>query len=203
MKKLIMIVAAVSVCAALLAGCGTTGSAPTSSSSEAPSSEASSAAESTSSSSQATSDAASASSDASDSASTDTTLIDAARTAIEAINPIDNPRAIDETSLQYDMNVDPSNIAAFVGNVTNNQDDCALVFVAEAKDGAVDTVKSELEAYRASLASNNLYAEFADKVAKAKDARVFTKDNYVAMVISGINGPDYADIDAALEKAFA
>ena len=51
--------------------------------------------------------------------------------------------------------------------------------------------------------TGNLYAEFADKVAKATDARVLAKDNYVVMVISGIEGPDYAAIDAVIDSALA
>ena len=42
-------------------------------------------------------------------------------------------------------------------------------------------------------------AEFADKVALAKDARIVTNGNYVAIVIAGIANPDYAPIDTALE----
>ena len=45
------------------------------------------------------------------------------------------------------------------------------------------------------------YAEFADKIALAKDARIVTNGNYVAIVIAGIANPDYAAIDTALETA--
>ena len=65
----------------------------------------------------------------------------------------------------------------------------------------VDAVKAELEAYKESLSANDLYAEFADKVALAKDARIVTNGNYVAIVIAGIANPDYAPIDTALETA--
>ena len=82
-----------------------------------------------------------------------------------------------------------------------DQADCGLVFVAQAKDGKVDAVKAELEAYKESLSANDLYAEFADKVALAKDARIVTNGNYVAIVIAGIANPDYAPIDTALETA--
>ena len=46
----------------------------------------------------------------------------------------------------------------------------AVSLCAQAKDGKVDAVKAELEAYKESLSANDLYAEFADKVALAKDA---------------------------------
>ena len=35
----------------------------------------------------------------------------------------------------------------------------------------------------------------------AKDARIVTNGNYVAIVIAGIANPDYAPIDTALETA--
>ena len=52
-----------------------------------------------------------------------------------------------------------------------------------------------------SLSANDLYAEFADKVALAKDARIVTNGDYVAIVIAGISNPDYSAIDTALETA--
>ena len=94
------------------------------------------------------------------------------------------------------------NILAFKGDVTNDQADCSLVLAIQAKSGCADAVKTELEAYK-ETASSNLYAEFADKVAKAQDARIVVSGDFVVMVISGINGPDYADIDAAIESALA
>ena len=62
-------------------------------------------------------------------------------------------------------------------------------------------VESELQAYKDSLSANDLYAEFADKVALAKDARIVTNGDYVAIVIAGISNPDYSAIDTALETA--
>ena len=66
----------------------------------------------------------------------------------------------------------------------------------------MDTVLEELEAYRDSMTST-LYVEFADKVAKAEDARIVSKGNIVVMVIASIDGPDYADIDTAINNALA
>ena len=86
--------------------------------------------------------------------------------------------------------------------MTNDQADCALVFVAQVKDGTADAVKAELEAYKESM-SSTLYADFADKVAKAQDARIVVKDNVVVMVIAGVNGPDYSAIDTAIDGALA
>ena len=130
-----------------------------------------------------------------------TANLDAAVAAIEAVNPIANPRALDDFSVENELMLTMDNLVAYKGDVTNDQADCGLVFVAQAKDGQVDAVKSELEAYKASLSANDLYAEFADKIALAKDARIVTNGNYVAIVIAGIANPDYAAIDTALETA--
>lgn len=86
--------------------------------------------------------------------------------------------------------------------MTNDQADCALVFAAQVKDGTADAVKAELEAYKESM-SSTLYADFADKVAKAQDARIVVKGNVVVMVIAGVNGPDYSAIDTAIDGALA
>ena len=130
-----------------------------------------------------------------------TANLDAAVSAIEAVNPIANPRALDDFSVQNELMLTMDNLVAYKGDVTNDQADCGLVFVAQAKEGQVDAVKAELEAYKESLSANDLYAEFADKIALAKDARIVTNGNYVAIVIAGIANPDYAPIDTALETA--
>lgn len=101
-----------------------------------------------------------------------TANLDAAVAAIEAVNPIANPRALDDFSVENELMLTMDNLVGYKGDVTNDQADCGLVFVAQAKDGKVDAVKAELEAYKESLSANDLYAEFADKVALAKDARI-------------------------------
>lgn len=193
MKKLIPVILC---CAMLLAACGSAAdSAPAASESTAAvSSEASSTAESTEAASSEESSPAAAE-------EANTANLDAAVAAIEAVNPIANPRALDDFSVENELMLTMDNIVAYKGDVTNDQADCGLVFVAQAKDGQVDAVKSELEAYKESLSANDLYAEFADKIALAKDARIVTNGNYVAIVIAGIANPDYTAIDTALETA--
>lgn len=204
MKKLISAICALSLCAALLAGCNgdTSGSAPSSSSEPAVSaSEPADAGSDTADSESTGSESGSSSEDA------DTAKLDEIVSAIEAVNPVENPFAIDDPAdegfyLQYTMNVNPDNLVAYRGDVTNNQTDCALVFAAQVKDGTAETVVDELKAFQSTM-TTSLYAEFADKVAKAQDARIVSSGNIVVMVIAGVNGPDYADIDAAIESALA
>ena len=192
MKKLIPVILC---CAMLLTACGSTADS-TPAASESTSVAASSEAESTAESTEAVSSEDSAPADEANTAN-----LDAAVAAIEAVNPIANPRALDDFSVENELMLTMDNLVGYKGDVTNDQADCGLVFVAQAKDGQVDAVKAELEAYKESLSANDLYAEFADKIALAKDARIVTNGNYVAIVIAGISNPDYAPIDTALETA--
>lgn len=195
MKKLLPIL----LCAALLAGCGSSASSAASSAAESTSvseSAAESTAEST-----ADSTSSEAESTADDAGEANTANLDAAVSALEEVNPIANPRALDDFSVENELMLNMDNLLGYKGDVTNDQADCGLVFVAQAKPGKAADVESELQAYKDSLSANDLYAEFADKVALAKDARIVTNGDYVAIVIAGIANPDYSAIDTALETA--
>ena len=195
MKKLLPIL----LCAALLAGCGSSASSAASSAAEstvASESVAESTAESTNGGADSETDIV-----ASDDVEANTANLDAAVSALEEVNPIANPRALDDFSVENELMLTMDNIAGYKGDVTNDQADCGLVFVAQAKPGKAADVESELQAYKDSLSANDLYAEFADKVALAKDARIVTNGDYVAIVIAGISNPDYSAIDTALETA--
>ncbi|MFR8970884.1 MAG: DUF4358 domain-containing protein [Gemmiger sp.] len=195
MKKLLPIL----LCAALLAGCGSSASSAASSAAEstaASESVAESTAESTIGGADGETDIV-----VSDDAEANTANLDAAVSALEEVNPIANPRALDDFSVENELMLTMDNIAGYKGDVTNDQADCGLVFVAQAKPGKAADVESELQAYKDSLSANDLYAEFADKVALAKDARIVTNGDYVAIVIASISNPDYSAIDTALETA--
>ncbi|WP_294852034.1 DUF4358 domain-containing protein [uncultured Gemmiger sp.] len=195
MKKLLPIL----LCAALLAGCGSSASSAASSAAEsaaASESVAESAPESTIGGADSETDIV-----VSDDAEANTANLDAAVSALEEVNPIANPRALDDFSVENELMLTMDNIAGYKGDVTNDQADCGLVFVAQAKPGKAADVESELQAYKESLSANDLYAEFADKVALAKDARIVANGDYVAIVIAGIANPDYSAIDTALETA--
>ena len=191
MKKLLPIL----LCAALLAGCGSSASSAASSAAESTAAS-ESVAEST-----AESTIGGADSETDIVVSDDAANLDAAVSALEEVNPIANPRALDDFSVENELMLTMDNIAGYKGDVTNDQADCGLVFVAQAKPGKAADVESELQAYKDSLSANDLYAEFADKVALAKDARIVTNGDYVAIVIAGISNPDYSAIDTALETA--
>ena len=139
MKKLIPVILC---CAMLLAACGSSAD----STSTAVSSESSSAAESTIGGADGPTDIViSESTDASTGEEANTANLDAAVAAIEAVNPIANPRALDDFSVENELMLTMDNLVGYKGDVTNDQADCGLVFVAQAKDGQVDAVKAELE----------------------------------------------------------
>lgn len=194
MKKLLPIL----LCAAvLLAGCSKSAESNSTSSS----SEASSVSEAVSS--EETSEAASEEASSTAEEEAQTANLESAVAALEAVNPIANPLSKDDFGYYVEdtMLLTMDNIVAYAGDVTNNQADCGLVFVVQAKDGKAADVEAELQAFKESLAANDMYADFADKIAISKDARIVTNGNYVAMVIASIDVGDYAAIDTALETA--
>lgn len=198
MKRFVSMFCAAALALTVLAGCSNAASSEStaSSGSAAASSESSATSEET---------ASSASEEASgdSAAAADTEKLSSIVSSIEAVNEVANPRAMTDFDVQYEMNLTMDNIVVFQGDVTNNQDDCALVFAAQVQDGTADAVVEELTAYKDSLSSNQLYAEYADKIAQSEEARIVSSGNFVVMVIAGVGGPDYAEIDTAIESALA
>ena len=197
MKKLICMLCALSLCAAMFAACSKDDS---SSSSSADTSASTSQSADTSSEETSSSETSSESEDTA--AEADTEKLESIVASLKEVNPISNPRAITSDDIEFYMNMTPANLVDFRGDITNTQSDCGIVFVAQVKDGSIDAVVEELEAFRDSM-SSSLYAEFADKVAKAQDARIVVDGDFVVMVIAGVAGPDYSEIDTAIEGALA
>lgn len=197
MKKMLSILCVAGLALTLLAGCGNS-----SSSSSAASSEDTSAVSSEATSSEAASSEAASSEDSAAAQEADTEKLSAIVSEIEAVNEVPNSIPLEEFALENDLGLTMDNILGWAGDVTNNQADCALVLAVQAKSGMADAVKTELEAYKEAI-SSNLYAEFADKVAKAQDSRIVVSGDYVVMVIAGVDGPDYSEIDSAIESALA
>ena len=121
--------------------------------------------------------------------------------AVEEVNPVSNARAVDDNFITLDMLLTKENIESHAGKVTNDQADSALIVAIKAVPGKADTVKSELESYKTSISTGGLYAEFAEKEAAAKDARIVVKGDYLVLVVANTTGADYAAIDTALDEA--
>lgn len=122
-------------------------------------------------------------------------------TAVESANPIANPRDVDDNFITLDMLLTKDNIEEYAGKVSNDQADSALIVAVKAVEGKGNAVKAEMETYKTSISTGGLYAEFADKEAAAKDARIVQQGDYVVMVVANTNGADYSAIDTALDEA--
>lgn len=122
-------------------------------------------------------------------------------TKIKAVNPVADERVIDDFAVENEMGLSLDDIAEYEGVVTNSQNDCALIFVAKANDGKTRELKQALSEYLDSLTSNDLYVEFADKIEKTKEAKVMIYNDYVVLVIAGLN-TDYSTVTAAINEAF-
>lgn len=120
---------------------------------------------------------------------------------IETVNPVKEERVIDDFAVENELMLDMTMIEEYEGKITNAQKDCSFIFVAKAKEGKKNDLKEDLLLYKESLVSNDLYVEFADKVAKAKEARIVIYGDYVVMVIAGMDA-DYGTIDQKIEEAF-
>ena len=189
MKKLTLTLAAVLLAAVLLAGCGGSSSSAATSSqpTAAPADPAS--------------DPASQGDDAA--ASVNAYNLSDVISAVEAANAVANPRDIDDFSLENTYMLTMDNVAEFAGKVSNDASNSALILVVRAVPGKADEVKAELDAYKTELAEGGLYAEFADKEAQAKDARLVVKGDYVVLVIANTEGAQYSDIDKSLDEALS
>lgn len=120
--------------------------------------------------------------------------------AVEQANPVANPRNVDDNFIQLDMLI-TENIAEYAGKISNDQDNSALILAIKAEEGKGGDVKKALEDYKASISTGGMYAEFAEKEAQAKDARIVAKGDYLVFVIANTKGADYAEIDKALDGA--
>ncbi len=121
-------------------------------------------------------------------------------TAIEAANPVTNPRDLDDFALQNEILLNMDNVADFSGKKSNDNANSALILAIQAQPGKAEDVKADLENYKSGL-MNGMYAEFAEKEAQAKDARIVVKGDYVVLVIANTEGASYSDIDTAVDNA--
>lgn len=120
---------------------------------------------------------------------------------IKEVNPVADERVIDDFAVENEMGLAKDDIAEYEGVITNSQNDCSLIFVAKANDGKTRELKQALSDYLDSLTSNDLYVEFADKIEKAKEAKVLIYDDYVVLVIAGLD-TDYNSVMTAINEAF-
>ena len=120
---------------------------------------------------------------------------------VEKANPVRNSRDVDDNFIQMDKLLTPEHIEEYAGKVSSDQSNSALIVAIKAVEGKASAVEEELTAYKTSISTGGLYAEFADKEAMAADARIIAKGDYLVMVVANTEGADYTEIDTALDEA--
>lgn len=172
MKKLISVLLAV-VLVASLAGCG--GSAPASSAVES----------------------------AAEAVSEAVSQLDlsAVIAAIEAKNPIANPRDIDDFSIENDFGLNMEDVAEYIGKISNDQGNSGLILAILPNEGSADAVKEALEQYKtAQVAFFGNYPEFADGMAQVEKGIIEKVGEAVVVVFGNTEGASYEEIGAAIKE---
>ena len=119
--------------------------------------------------------------------------------AVEKVNEVANPLAMDDFAIENDVGLNLDDVAEYKGEQSNNQGD---ILVVKANSGKAADVQKALETYKSNQETYySNYAEFADGLAQIKDGRVVTKGDYVVLVFANTSGADYAEIDKAIDAA--
>ena len=169
-RKLFALFTALTLCAALLAGCGGSSSAGTASS--APASEAAS-------------EAASGAAEARTGAENGTPDLDAAVSALLEVNPISNQFEIAAMNIEYDYMLSPDDVAAYKGVKSNDNGDAGLVLVIQPAAGKAEAICEALETYKQDqVAFYGNYAEFGQAQSNVENAIISGRDGLVVMVIA-------------------
>lgn len=122
--------------------------------------------------------------------------------AVEAVNPVSNPREVDDFALENEFMLSADDVVSYKGELSNDQGNSAQIMAVQCADGKADDVKKALETYQQNqVAYYGNYAEFADGQALIKDGRIVEKGDYVVLVFANTDGASYTDIDNALSSA--
>ena len=187
--KIASFVAVAALSAAVLTGCGGSGSsaAPSSVSTAEVTSPASSAA---------------ASSVVDNAAENGTSALDGIYDALLEQDPISNQFEIAAMNIEYDFNLPAENVVSYKGVKSNDNGDAGLVLVIEAADGKAQDIADALYTYQQDqVAFYGNYAEFAQAQTNVENAVIAFKDNTVVMVIA--SNECTADLDSAVDNALA
>ena len=185
-RKLFALFTALTLCAALLAGCGGSSSAGTASS--APASEAAS-------------EAASGAAEARTGAENGAPDLDAAVSALLEANPISNQFEIAAMNIEYDFMLAAEDVASYKGVKSNDNGDAGLVLVIQPAAGKADAICEALETYKQDqVAFYGNYAEFGQAQANVQNAIISGSDGLVVMLIASNEcTSDAAALSAAVD----
>ena len=183
-RKLFALFTALTLCAALLAGCGGSSSAGTASS--APASEAAS-------------EAASGAAEARTGAENGAPDLDAAVSALLEVNPISNQFEIAAMNIEYDFMLAAEDVVSYKGVKSNDNGDAGLVLVIQPAEGRAEAICEALDTYKQDqVAFYGNYAEFGQAQANVQNAIISGSDGLVVMLIAS---NECTSDDAALSAA--
>ena len=183
-RKLFALFTALTLCAALLAGCGGSSSAGTASS--APASEAAS-------------EAASGAAEARTGAENGAPDLDAAVSALLEVNPISNQFEIAAMNIEYDFMLAAEDVVSYKGVKSNDNGDAGLVLVIQPAEGRAEAICEALDTYKQDqVAFYGNYAEFGQAQANVQNAIISGSDSLVVMLIAS---NECTSDDAALSAA--
>ena len=172
MKRNVLVsLTAVMLCAALLAGCGSSSSGSSSTAASEPASSAASAAS-----------EAGTETSAEENGSSD---LDAAVSQLLEANPISNQFEITAMNIEYDFGLAAEDVVTYKGIKSNDNGDAGLVLVIQPAEGKAETICQQLETYKEDqVAFYGNYAEFAQAQSNVENAVISGRDNLVVMVIA-------------------
>ena len=172
MKRNVLVsLTAVMLCAALLAGCGSSSSGSSSTAASEPASSAASAAS-----------EAGTETSAEENSSSD---LDAAVSQLLEANPISNQFEITAMNIEYDFGLAAEDVVTYKGVKSNDNGDAGLVLVIQPAEGKAETICQQLETYKEDqVAFYGNYAEFAQAQSNVENAVISGRDNLVVMVIA-------------------
>ena len=185
-RKLFALFTALTLCAALLAGCGGSSSAGTASS--APASEAAS-------------EAASGAAEARSGAENGAPDLDAAVSALLEVNPISNQFEITAMNIEYDFMLAAEDVVSYKGVKSNDNGDAGLVLVIQPAEGRAEAICEALDTYKQDqVAFYGNYAEFGQAQANVQNAIISGSDGLVVMLIASNEcTSDAAALSAAVD----
>ena len=121
--------------------------------------------------------------------------------SLEEVNPIDNPREIDDFSIENDFGFAEGAVAEYLGKISNDQGDSGMILLIKAAEGKGDEVKAALDTYKADQAAFfGNYPDFAQGMALIQDGRIVQDGDYVFLVFSSLSVNGYDAIDTALDS---
>ena len=185
-RKLFALFTALTLCAALLAGCGGSSSAGTASG--APASEAAS-------------EAASGAAEARTGAENGAPDLDAAVSALLEVNPISNQFEIAAMNIEYDFMLAAEDVVSYKGVKSNDNGDAGLVLVIQPAEGRAEAICEALDTYKQDqVAFYGNYAEFGQAQANVQNAIISGSDSLVVMLIASNEcTSDAAALSAAVD----